>query len=292
MKRDYFLLNRATTAKNEGSDTGEDSDPRYRRVGEYEAQLDKTSSCTGVKLPRTLSEMDATFGRAPYREDLGPCALCCANCHRTEAGAGLLIHDETIQCHKSRLVGETVMCSSYTWRQHHGLSGGAQRSSTCEVPVLRPRLRATVTNVERELGKRLRLMKPVTVLKQPVAFTMDALKAFDRAPASSSSRTSPACTDESHGWLAVSPPSRIRMGCVATVVRQRRSHVRTGQQGAGGCRSQRDGRRGGSSGRHEVLGARSACRSPTHKATWTWVAAQFAVHSLHGSLAQVQAIQT
>jgi hypothetical protein len=58
---------------------------------EYEAQLDKASSCTGeIKLPRNVVR-DGRDVRTPYREDLGPCALFARQLSRTEeAGAGLL----------------------------------------------------------------------------------------------------------------------------------------------------------------------------------------------------------
>jgi hypothetical protein len=81
-------------------------------------------------------------------------------------------------------------------------------------------------------------MKPVTVLKQPVAFTMDALKAFDEAASSSSRTESGMYTDESHELaLAVSP---CRSGWVRRTVA---SDVRMSGPGnkAGSCRSQRDG---------------------------------------------------
>jgi hypothetical protein len=60
---------------------------------------------------------------------------------------------KAIQCHKSRLVGETVMCSSYTQAPASWPVWRRSRSSV-RIPVLRPRLRRDRDQRGRELGNK------------------------------------------------------------------------------------------------------------------------------------------
>jgi hypothetical protein len=85
-------------------------------VGEYEAQLDNRKlHWRDNQLPNVVRDGRDVRKSAVSRGPGTLRPLLHANCHRTEeAGAGPAGSDETIQCHKSRLVGETVMCSSYT----------------------------------------------------------------------------------------------------------------------------------------------------------------------------------
>lgn len=185
-------------------------DPEW---AEYEAQLDKAISSHvehPVGIVRTLDEMDAVFGRVPYREDMGPLKpLLRDNCHIGQRKLALALIEFMTKAITS--------CKSDVFVVYPGASIMACLAAANLFPRARficydPSFASTVPNVRRELGSRAdAAMRDVTIFKQAVARAEDAVDAFERgASIVVFTDASGMYTDTSHE-LAATVRSRIAL---------------------------------------------------------------------------------